>query len=109
MAGSREAHHYVPQMILRRFSAEPDQDNPLLWTLEFASGRIRRSSVRNEAAVTDYNRLDDSQGREPGLAERAFGEIEAAAGRASVWSNGHGSRRRRTRGCLLRSGPSRHR
>jgi Protein of unknown function (DUF4238) len=80
LAGSREAHHYVPQMSLRRFSAEPDQDNPLLWTLEFASGRIRRSSVRNEAAVTNYNRLDGSQGREPGLAERAFGEIEAAAG-----------------------------
>ncbi len=78
--GSRQVHHYVPQMNLGRFSGEPDRDNPTLWTLEFGSGRIRRSSVHSEAAVTNYNRLDDSKGdREPELAEQAFSEIESLA------------------------------
>jgi len=78
--GSRQLHHYVAQMNLGRFSAEPDRGNPPLWTLESGSGRIRRSSARNEAAVTDYNRLDDSDGgHEPELAEQGFSEIETLA------------------------------
>jgi hypothetical protein len=80
VAGGRQAHHYVAQMNLGKFSVEPDRDNPVLWTLEFGSGRIRRSSVRNEAAVTNYNRLDESNGNnEPELAEQAFSEIESLA------------------------------
>jgi hypothetical protein len=78
--GSRQVHHYVAQMILSRFSVEPNRENPSLWTLEFSSGRIRKSSVRNEAGITDYNRLDDSDGEhEPELAEQAFSEIETLA------------------------------
>lgn len=78
--GSRQVHHYVAQMNLGRFSAEPDRENPPLWTLESGSGRIRKSSVRNEAAVTDYNRLDESDLEvEPELAEQAFSEIETPA------------------------------
>lgn len=78
--GGRQVHHYVAQMNLGRFSVEPDRENPPLWILESGSGRIRKSSVRNEAAVTDYNRLDDSDGgQEPELAEQAFSEIEALA------------------------------
>jgi hypothetical protein len=70
--GTRQVHHYVAQMNLGRFSVEPDRENPPLWTLESGSGRIRKSSVRNEAAITDYNRLDDSDGEhEPELAEQA--------------------------------------
>jgi Protein of unknown function (DUF4238) len=43
-------------------------------------GRIRKSSARNEAAVTDYNRHDDSDGGDaPELAEQAFSEIETLA------------------------------
>ena len=78
--GSRQVHHYVAQMNLGRFSHEPDRENPSLWTLESGSGRIRKSSVRNEAAITDYNRLDKSDGEhEPELAEQAFSEIETLA------------------------------
>ena len=78
--GSRQVHHYVAQMNLGRFSIEPDRENPPLWTLESGSGRIRKSSVRNEAAITDYNRLDDSDGEHgPELAEQAFSEIETLA------------------------------
>jgi hypothetical protein len=78
--GSRQVHHYVAQMNLGRFSVEPDRENPPLWTLESGSGRIRKSSVRNEAAITDYNRLDNSGGEhEPELAEQAFSEIETLA------------------------------
>ena len=78
--GSRQVHHYVAQMNLGRFSVEPDRENPPLWTLESGSGRIRKSSVRNEAAITDYNRLDDSDAEvEPELAEQAFSEIETLA------------------------------
>jgi len=78
--GSRQVHHYVAQMNLGRFSVEPDRENPPLWTLESGSGRIRKSSVQNEAAITNYNRLDDSDGElEPELAEQAFSEIETLA------------------------------
>ena len=36
--------------------------------------------MRNEAAITDYNRLDNSDGQqEPELAEQAFSEIETLA------------------------------
>jgi hypothetical protein len=78
--GSRQVHHYVAQMNLGRFSIEPDRENPPLWTLESGSGKIRKSSVRNEAAITDYNRLDDSDGEHgPELAEQAFSEIETLA------------------------------
>jgi Protein of unknown function (DUF4238) len=78
--GSRQVHHYVAQMNLGRFSVEPDRENPPLCILESNTGRIRKSSVRNEAAVTDYNRLDDSDGgHEPELAEQAFSEIETLA------------------------------
>jgi hypothetical protein len=66
-------------MCLGRFSAEPEQDNPPLWVLEYGTGKIRRSSVHNEAAVTHYNRLDNE---EPDLAERGFSEIESLAGPA---------------------------
>jgi hypothetical protein len=72
----------LDQLVGRRFSAEPDRGNPPLWTLESGSGRIGRSGARNEAAVTDYNLLDDSDGgHEPELAEQAFSEIETLAPR----------------------------
>ena len=58
LVGSRQVHHYVAQMNLGRFSVEPDRENPPLWTLESGSGRIRKSSVRNEAAITDYQAAD---------------------------------------------------
>lgn len=79
-AGSRQVHHYVAQMNLSRFSVEPDRENPALWTLESGSGRIRKPSVRNEAAITGCNRLGNSNGEHgPELAEQAFSEIETLA------------------------------
>ena len=56
--GSRQAHHYVPQMNLGRFSPEPGRDNPLLWTLECSTGRVRKSSVNVGRLVTLYRQLN---------------------------------------------------
>lgn len=50
-------HHYVPQMLLRRFS-QATGENPLLHRLDVHSGRIAVTNVRNEAAITHYNRLE---------------------------------------------------
>jgi hypothetical protein len=50
-------HHYVPQVTLRRFAVPTEND--LIWRLDKETGECRRGNVKNEAAITHYNRLDD--------------------------------------------------
>jgi Protein of unknown function (DUF4238) len=71
--------HYVPRMVLRRFSPRPEAKNPPLWGLDKASGGVRRTSVDNELVVTHETLL-----QHPGPSlnmhsiEDLFGEVEGA-------------------------------
>lgn len=71
-------HHYVPRMLLRRFSANPAADNPPLWCLEKGSGRPRGTCVNNEAVVGHYYRLENEEAN-PALVEDALSIIEGRA------------------------------
>jgi hypothetical protein len=76
--GGSKLHHYVPQMSLRRFSSEPERENPPLWALAFGTGKITTTSVRNEAAVNHYNRIDVAD-TDSDIVERALSEVESKA------------------------------
>lgn len=73
-------------MILRRFSADPAAENGPLAVLDKATGKVRVSSVRNEAAVTHYNRLEElpkvNPAVDPLLVETVLGMIEGSGDQA---------------------------
>jgi hypothetical protein len=71
MAGAKR-HHVIPQFVLRNFSQNPAAKNPTISRLDKASGRISPSSVRNEAVIGHFNRLE-------GLHEGATGVEEDLA------------------------------
>lgn len=80
MSGAK-LHHFVPRFLLARFSSRPDTDNPPLAKLDVHDqpGRCSRTSVRNEAAVTHYNRLGDIDSVPSGLAEDTLSRIDSEA------------------------------
>jgi hypothetical protein len=55
-------HHYVPQVLLRRFSSDQLGDNPPLWWLDIGSGKPRRTAVNNLAVISHYYRLEELAG-----------------------------------------------
>jgi hypothetical protein len=65
--GSAKLHHYVPQLLLRRFSARPRAKNPPLIKLDLKTGRLSRTSVGNEAAISHYNRPEEGSSIPAGL------------------------------------------
>lgn len=79
-------HHYVPRMLLRRFSGDPAAENGPLEVLDKATHGTRRSSVANEAAVTHYNRLEElpkiNPEIDPLLVETAFSMVEDSGDQA---------------------------
>jgi hypothetical protein len=83
MTPAPKLHHYVPRMLVRRFSEAPAEENPRIACLDKATGSIRWSSVRNEAAVTDHDRLREVPEHDPELdplaAEHILSVIEDAA------------------------------
>jgi hypothetical protein len=74
-----KVHHYVPRFLLGRFCGEPAADNPALWRLDKATGRTRRTSVRNEAAVSYYNQLQNVEDLPADFVERTLGLVEERA------------------------------
>src|SRR5512132_4422999 len=71
--------HYVPQLLLRRFSTQPKAKNPPLVKLDLKTGRPSRTSVKNEAAISHYNRPEPKSKIPPRLIEETLSKIEAAA------------------------------
>ncbi len=73
-------HHYVPRVLLRRFSSDPEADNPPLWRLDKKSGRPSRTSVANEAVIGHYYRIDEPTPKlTSGSAEQDLARLEAEA------------------------------
>jgi hypothetical protein len=85
MTPAPKLHHYVPMMLLRRFSEAPAEENPRIACLDKATGSIRWSSVRNEAAVTDHNRLREVPERDPELDPLAAEHIVSVIEDAALW------------------------
>jgi hypothetical protein len=71
--------HYVPRLILRRFSPEPAADNPSIWRLDKDSGTPARTHISNEAVISHYYRLGNATKLPSGWAEKTLGRIEADA------------------------------
>jgi hypothetical protein len=57
VAGAKR-HHYIPQFLLRNFSADQTAKNPRIFRLDKATGRISESTVGNEAVIGQFNRLE---------------------------------------------------
>jgi hypothetical protein len=76
MAGAAKRHHYVAQMHLRRFTANPLDPAPTLYTLDVRSGKTGRAPVRDVAVIGQYNRLNPIAGVDPAFVENLFSALE---------------------------------
>lgn len=75
-------HHYIPRFLLARFSPNPKAENPPLVKLDVANsrGKCSHTSVRNEGAVSHYNRLDEVESLPPDIVEQTLlGRIDSEA------------------------------
>lgn len=79
--GTAKLHHYVSQLLLRRFSAQPRAKNPPLVKLYLKTGRPSPTSVKSEAAISHYNRPEQESKIPPGLIEETLSKVETAAAR----------------------------
>jgi hypothetical protein len=77
MPGTKR-HHYVPKLLLRRFSTRPQDKNPILWKLEMATGKPSKTAVDGEAVVGHYYRTHDLPG-DPAQVETDLAMIEGIA------------------------------
>ncbi len=59
MPGTKR-HHYVPKLLMRRFSTSPQARNPILWKLEKGSGKPSKTAIDGEAVVGHYYRVRGS-------------------------------------------------
>jgi len=76
---TEKRNHYVSKFLLRRFAIDPSTENPLIWRQEKADGKLIRSNVNNEAAITHYNRLNTVRGVPPTFVENILAVIEGQA------------------------------
>jgi Protein of unknown function (DUF4238) len=78
--------HYVPRVILRRFSSSRLHDNPIIWRLDKETGRVSRTSVNNQTVINDYNRISEEWSAHMGVTPQYFEHevfevVETAAGK----------------------------
>jgi hypothetical protein len=78
MSGKR--HHYIPRLLLRRFTIDPDAKQPVIWHLDKATGQTRRSNVINEAVIGRYYRMTLPDGTVVDEADALLGRIEGMVG-----------------------------
>ncbi len=69
-------HHFVPKLLLRRFSDDPTAKNPMLWRLDKMTGRPSKCAVNNEAVIGHFNRLENVPSLDPDAVERDLAMIE---------------------------------
>jgi Protein of unknown function (DUF4238) len=70
-------HHYVPAFYLRSFvdAACPAEYEPYLWVVDLDTGKTRRQSPDNTAALTDYYAVGDGDSRYD--VEKYLSEVES--------------------------------
>lgn len=89
MAGKR--HHYLPQFLLRRFSATTGDRRGLVWRAELSGRRILQVAPKHEAAKRNYYRLATETALPPTFAEDVIGRIESMAAAAILKFERHGN------------------
>jgi hypothetical protein len=72
-------HHYVPRLLLRRFSWEPEAENPGLWRIEKQGGAPAKTSVNNESVIGHFYRLGSTSSLKPTAVEEALALVEGDA------------------------------
>jgi len=77
--GNAKLHHYVPQLLLRQFSANPKVRNPSLFKLDLKTGRTSATTVKNEGAISHFNRPEEGSNVPPGAIEETLSLVETAA------------------------------
>jgi hypothetical protein len=77
MAKLSKRHHTVPKFLLKWFTTEPTDDNPLIWRLDKATGRLLKNAVDNETVIGHFNRLENAPPGVPAdVAEQDLAAIE---------------------------------
>ena len=73
---TNEEHHYVPQLILRRFRvAEVGTDKGQIWQFSFATNLIEKKGIANSATITDFYTFKDIKGdRSDFIEKKVFSE-----------------------------------
>jgi hypothetical protein len=73
-------HHYVPQGYLRGFAKHPPAypRKAKFLAFDLVQGKSFLTSVRNVAAIRDFNRIE-GEGHSPNVLENAYGEFEGQA------------------------------
>jgi hypothetical protein len=79
MAAGAKRHHYVPRLLLRRFSWEPEAQNPGLWRLDKHGGTPARTSVNNESVISHFYRLESSSTLKATAVEETLALVERNA------------------------------
>jgi Protein of unknown function (DUF4238) len=79
MTVTSKLHHYVPRLLLRRFSTDPGAENPVLHVLDMSSGRATRNSVRNVAAISHYYTVKGQPSIPRDYIEKLLAQVEARA------------------------------
>lgn len=59
MSSGPKRHHYVPKMLLRRFSQDQGSSANHTFVLDVERGEVRRSSIDNYAVIKNFYTLDD--------------------------------------------------
>lgn len=80
MAGKR--HHYLPKLVLRRFSIAQGTHEGLIWRGGLDDRSLRRVAPKYEAARTHYYSLPPEFNLPPGFVEDTLMGIESLAGAA---------------------------
>jgi hypothetical protein len=76
---SAKRHHYVPELLLRRFSTNSMEEHPLIYRLDVRTGAISKLSTINCAVIQHYNRLSEASGLPGGFAEAMLAYAESKA------------------------------
>jgi hypothetical protein len=74
MTGRARWHHYVPQLHLRLFAADPS--GSFIYQHDKRTDKTSRRSIRKVAARTDYYTVTGPDGAPTDLLEQVFGQLE---------------------------------
>lgn len=80
-SGITKRPHFIPRLLLRRFSLHPEKENPPIWRLSKSTGSASKTSVNNETIIKRANELSSQSELPANFAEDAFSLIEGKAKR----------------------------
>jgi hypothetical protein len=81
LSGSSQAiaHHWLPRLVLRRFTQHPERDDPVIWVQSVKAGAARASRVSAECVINDHNTLDEPGSLPAWSIEGVYAKLESEA------------------------------